>query len=602
VPTRQNPLTGTPAPSLDWSRDRTPASTKFDDIYFSVDGGLEESQNIFLKANNLPERWMECEIFCIGELGFGSGLNFLACWDLWQQTAPSHARLHFISIEAYPWTAEELKQALQHFPDLSEFSDQLIAQWPGQVKGLHRLHFDNISLTLMHMDVDEALNQYDGPGIDAWFLDGFSPEKNPKMWSPAIFSSLARLSADGATIGTFTVAGHVRRGLQDAGFTVVRKPGFSRKRHRLEAHYKAVHDFEGPPKKGVSPIIIGLGIGGASIAKAFARRGIKPMLIEPAPDLSNAASGNPAALVMPRLDLQDRPESRFFLNAYLYATRTYDQDGHVLQTGAVQLAKSEDEQKRFEKVAAQSALPQTEMQLILKEDAEKFLGLPIDPPFSGLKFLRAQTIDPIATINLFTKACERIEARISKIINQEGEWVVSDDKNNEIARSPHVFVTAGADILQISGLDNLPVRFTRGQISWGTTDTIPDQPVTFGGYAMKYKNGIMLGATHDHVDAGQSGCIRVEDDQQNIDKFETLTGQKIDLLKPKSRAGIRVTTKDTLPISTQLNPGLFVMTGLGSRGFMMAPLLGEALVCQALGEISPLTIDTKMRFGTREKT
>lgn len=598
----QKPLTGTLAPALDWSRDGTPASNDFDDIYFSVDGGLEETQNVFLKANNLPQRWMERETFYIGELGFGSGLNFLACWALWQSTASHNSRLHFISIEAYPWRADDLEQALRHFPELSEYSDELITQWPGQVKGVHRLHFGHVSLTLMHMDVDAALAQYDGPRIDAWFLDGFSPAKNPQMWSSSIFKSLASLSANGATIGTFTGAGHVKRGLQEAGFDVERKTGFGRKRHRLEAQYSSHNEKNEPSKTVTPPIIIGSGIAGASIAKAFSRRGIKPVLIDPAPDLSNAASGNLAALVMPRLDLQDRPESRFFLNAFLYATRVYQQGGHVLQTGAVQLAKSEDEQARFEKVSAQSALSTFDMHLITKDEAEQFLDLQINPPYSGLKFPRAQTIDPLATIKLFTRMCKMKQARVSKIDLQDSEWVVMDENNQEIARSAQVFVTAGADILELAGLDKLPVRFTRGQISWGDCDTVPNQPVTFGGYALKHRGGIMLGATHDHVSAGQTGITRPEDDQENIEKFEALTGRKISSAKMKSRAGIRVTTKDTLPISAQLKPGLFVMTGLGSRGFMMAPLLGEALVCEALGELLPLTLDTKMRFGTREKT
>ena len=596
----QNPLTATLKPALDWSRDTAPASTDFDDIYYSVDGGLEETRNIFLKGNHLPTRWLNRETFCIGELGFGSGLNFLACWQLWQATASTNSHLHFISIEAYPWSADDLEQALNYFPEVSEFASDLMAQWPGQVKGLHRLHFGNVHLTLMHMDVKAALDQYDGPGFDAWFLDGFSPAKNPEMWSDEIFKSIARLSADGATIGTFTVAGEVRRGLQTAGFDVERKKGFARKRHRLEAHITK----ESPTRPKIStdaPVIIGSGIAGASIAKAFVRRGITPIVIEPAPELSNAASGNPVALVMPRLDLQDRPESRFFLNAYLYATRVYAQDGHVMQTGAMQLANSSDEQSRFEKVAAQSALSPIDMRLISKDDAEQYLGLPIAPSFSGLEFSRAQAIDPIATIKSFTNSGDKKQATVSKIVRQTDEWLVLDSENLEIARSSHIFVTAGADILALSELETLSVRFTRGQISWGASDITPAQPVTFGGYAVKYKDGVMLGATHDHVEAGQSGMTRREDDQKNIDSFEALTGQKISIKNLKSRAGVRVTTKDTLPISVQLKPGLFVMTGLGSRGFMMAPLLGEALVCEALGEPSPLTLETKMRFGTREK-
>jgi len=413
--TPQNPLTGTPPPALDWSRDHTPASHTFDYIYFSVDGGLEETQNIFLKANAFPDRWMDKHVFNICELGFGSGLNFLACWDLWAKSAPKSHRLHFISVEAFPWSIDDLHNALQHIPTLSHLAEQLIINWPDQVKGVHRLHFDNITLTLMHMDVRDALAQYDGPGIDAWFLDGFSPAKNPDMWSSEIFEHLARLSADGATVGTFTVAGDVRRGLQNAGFEVEKKPGFGRKRHRLQARYIAKTPRPPSAKLSSRPIIIGSGIAGASIAHAFSHRDIPPIVIDPSLDLSNAASGNPAALVMPRLDLQDRPESRFFLNAYLYATRAYSNAGQVLQTGAVHLAKSEDEHTRFEKIAAQSALSAMDMRLVSKDEAELFLGQTIAPPFKGLLFERAQTIDPKATIESFTKEAKTMQDQVSEI-------------------------------------------------------------------------------------------------------------------------------------------------------------------------------------------
>ncbi|NNC38180.1 MAG: FAD-dependent oxidoreductase [Acidimicrobiales bacterium] len=597
----QNPLTGTPAPALDWSRDGTPASTSFDDIYFSVDGGLEETENVFLKGNDLPNRWLGCETFCIGELGFGSGLNFLACWNLWQDTARPDARLHFISIEAYPWSADDLRKALNHFPELADYAEPLINQWPGQVKGMHRLHFGKVNLTLIHMDVERALAQYQGPDIDAWFLDGFSPAKNPDMWSPAVLEALGKLSADSATIGTFTVAGDVRRGLQKAGFAVERKPGFGRKRHRLEARYIKTAKEKPDHVIDSAPIIIGAGIAGASIAHAFSRRGINPVLIDPAPDLSNAASGNPAALVMPRLDLQDRPESRFFLNAYLYAVQLYEKDGDTLQTGAVHLAKSSDEQNRFEKIAAQAALPASDMQLISKEEVEQYLNLTITPPYSGLKFPHALTIDPLETITSFTAKCTKICKKATNIVRKGNDWTVLDDNEDELARSSVIFITSGADLKAISGINELPVRFTRGQIVWGESEVVPGQPITYGGYALKYANGLMLGATHEHVECGQLTDVRTEDDDENIKNFEALTGQSVPLSQTKSRAAVRVTTKDTLPISTEIEPGLFVMTGLGSRGFMMAPLLGEALVCEVLGEPLPITRLTKMRFGTREK-
>jgi tRNA 5-methylaminomethyl-2-thiouridine biosynthesis bifunctional protein len=595
----QNPLTQTPAPALDWSRDEAPASSEFGDIYFSVDGGLEETNEVFLKGCQLPEKWETRDVFVIGELGFGSGLNFLTVWDKWRQTAGKDARLHFISIEAFPWQAEDLKRALCKFPSLKPLADQLIAQWPGRVKGVHRLHFDNVYLTLYHMQAERALAAMDAC-VDAWFLDGFSPSKNPDMWTQSIFDKLAKRSRPGATLATFTVAGAVRRSLEQAGFDVSKQPGFGRKRERLQASIKGISNIVEPSKPTHAPIIIGSGIAGASLARAFQRRGVNPTIIDPDPGLQSAASGNPAALVMPRLDLQDRPESRFFLSAFQYATREYAQTAFVTQTGALHLAKSEDEFKRFEKLAHQSPLPSAEMQLVSKDQAAEYLQINHAHPFGGLYFPHAQTINPKAVINAWTKDAQMIDACVAKIEKSDLGWACLNNRDEIIAVAEAVFVTAGAEVLALNVTDELPVRFTRGQISWHGDVPAPACPVTFGGYAMAYEDGVLLGATHDHVGPGQTDETNADDDSQNRLLYETMIGDQLPPSDWQSRASVRVTTKDTLPISNQLLEGLFVMSGLGARGFMMAPLLGEALVCEALDEPAPLCLETKMRFGARE--
>ena len=321
------PLTQCEAPQLDWSRPGTPAATDFGDIYFSVDGGLEEAETVFLKACGLPAAWQNRRRFVIGELGFGSGLNFLAAWRMWDSTKPNAGRLHFISIEKYPFDAQQLKRALSAWPELETYSSQLIENWPSRVKGFHRLHFGDVTLTLIHDDISNALDELDAK-IDAWFLDGFSPAKNPDMWSAEIMQKLAKLSAAGASLGTFTVAGHVRQGLTEAGFQVEKNEGFGRKRHRLEARFPG--ETQDVPAIE-TPTIIGAGIAGASLVRAFARRGIIPNVIHD--PIHKAASHNAAALIKPRLDLQDRPESRFFLASYLYALRVYKD--HFLTEGVI---------------------------------------------------------------------------------------------------------------------------------------------------------------------------------------------------------------------------------------------------------------------------
>jgi len=597
----QNPLTQTPAPTLDWSREGAPASSEYDDIYFSVDGGLAETKAVFLDGCHLPEAWETCEIFNVFELGFGSGLNFLACWELWQKTALPDQKLHFISVEAFPWTKEDLNKALRKFPSLGKIARQLIDIWPGRVKGVHRLHFGPVSLTLFHMPVDEALGSYAGPEINAWFLDGFSPSKNPEMWSQTVFYDMAKISTSKARVGTFTVAGPVRRGLEQAGFSVTKCPGFGRKRERLEAVFNSTKMPARNSNNKFSPIIIGGGIAGAAIAQSFLRRNITPIVIDKEMGLQTAASGNPAAMVMPRLDLQDRPESRFFLSAYLYAVREYNRTGNIMHKGAVHLARSADEALRFEKISQQSPLPVSELQPISTEGAAAKLGIPVAHKFSGLYFPAAVTINPKEIIAAWLAGADQLHASAMQIKKVKDVWQVLDETGELLAQSDSVFMAAGADILQLNAPGKLAVRFTRGQISWGSHHAIPALPVNYSGYALKLNDGILLGATHAHVGTGQSTVTKPEDDDKNNENYAAFTGGNPIQRIWNSRASVRVTTKDTLPISTQLKPGLFLMTGLGSRGFMMAPLLGEALVCQALNEPLPICSKTKMRFGTREK-
>lgn len=590
------PLCAPPKPELDWSRDGTPASNSYDDIYFSVDGGLEETSAVFLQGCGLPQAWQKSGVFTVCELGFGSGLNFLATWALWIESAPDDAHLHFLSIEAYPWTRDDLEKALAHWPALQSLSAQLLAIWPGQVKGLHRLHFGNVTLTLFHMHVETALDTLDAR-INAWFLDGFSPSKNPDMWSTDVFSAMAELSASKARLATFTVAGHVRRGLSEAGFLVEKKPGFGRKRERLEAVYQGEIPQVAPPLIS-APIIIGGGIAGASLARGFLRRGIMPVLIDPEPALESAASGNPAALIMPRLDLQDRPESRFFLSAYLYALSQYCSTASPLQKGVSQIAKSEAEQARFAKLMAQSALPASHMRAVDHGELLSATGLNLKGERSGLYFPHALLIEPKTIIENWTAGCTRIVQRVTQIERNGENWHVLGGDENILARSSHVFLCAGANVKNLHKAD---VRFTRGQICWGPTTDVPSAPLIYSGYAAPHGDGVLLGATHDHVEAGQSNTVHAADRDENITQYADLCGANIAAQNWKSRAAIRVTTKDTLPISREIEDGLYVMTGLGARGFMMAPLLGEYLVCQALGEPSPLCTKTSVRFGAREK-
>jgi tRNA 5-methylaminomethyl-2-thiouridine biosynthesis bifunctional protein len=228
-----------PAPELEWSDDGgSLRAMAFDDVYFSKDGGLDEAHAVFLAGTGLPEVFKNRDCFALCELGFGTGLNVLAVWAAWKKTRSPHAQLHISTIEAFPLARADAARALAHFPELAVEAEQLLAHWPARAYAPQRLWFpgDGFSLTVFTGEAETILSGLIG-SFDAWFLDGFAPARNPEMWTPALFSQIARLSARGARAATFTVAGDVRRGLEAVGFAVEKKPGFGKKRERLEARF-----------------------------------------------------------------------------------------------------------------------------------------------------------------------------------------------------------------------------------------------------------------------------------------------------------------------------------------------------------------------------
>lgn len=546
------PLTRTPAPSLDFSKPGTPSATDFDDIYFSADGGLEEARAVFLTGCGLPERWRDREVFTIAELGFGSGLNFLAAVQAWVKSGAATLpgkRLHYISVEGFPFDAKALQRALSYFPELSEFAAPMIAQWPGPVRGLHRRHFGNVTLTLIHDSVAPALASQEFCA-DAWFLDGFSPAKNEDMWSAAVIADVARLSAPGACVATFTVASDVRRALSDVGFEVAKQPGFGHKRQRLEAIMPGEPMIRARPKL---PTIIGDGIAGASIARAFLRRGLSPTIIADPDHI--AASGNGAALIKPRFDLQDNPASRFFLSSFLYARHAYHDA--IRHEGVLHLHKSAKERARHQRLVDQEVMGLGHMSL---NDEGVYLGssLVIDTEAARQDFLGDLTVTA---------------RRIDTLDALDGP----------------VILASGYGIRTL--LPDAAFRFARGQLSWASGN-VP-RPVTFGGYAIPIKGTLLLGATHDRIEDPEAAFdLSAQDDAKNLSQAQA-QGLSVGPDVQSFRASVRVNSPDTMPrmgrIKTQkAKQDLWVLSGLGSRGFTFAPLLGEALVSAYLGEASPL--------------
>lgn len=223
-------------PDIDWLEDEVPKAAIFDDTYFSRAGGLAETRHVFLAGNDLPERWQGKESFTIAEFGFGTGLNFLTTLKALVETEDlSH--LTFISFELYPMTRDQLARALSAFPELEQETGALVAQWSPS-PGWSKLTFDRADLWLGIGDARQMIGEVGGEDapagpVDAWFLDGFSPAKNPELWDADLLKVAGGITTEGGTFATYTAAGWVRRNLQAAGFTVEKRKGFAGKREMV---------------------------------------------------------------------------------------------------------------------------------------------------------------------------------------------------------------------------------------------------------------------------------------------------------------------------------------------------------------------------------
>ena len=212
-------------------------SSEYGDIFHSVAGAMDQSNHVFIHANRLPERWIESDVTIL-ETGFGLGSNFLNVWTHWNQTSHDHC-VHMISVEKHPLSHSDLLQAHQAHPDLQLPLKQLLEQYPGQVPGIFDLSWpeEKMKLTLVHGDIQDALDYLnsDQLWVDAVFLDGFSPAKNPQMWSVEVFEKIKKLCNANTSLSTWTVSSMVKSNLQTAGFQVQKVPGFAMKREMLLA-------------------------------------------------------------------------------------------------------------------------------------------------------------------------------------------------------------------------------------------------------------------------------------------------------------------------------------------------------------------------------
>ena len=544
---------------LDWSAASGPRAADYGDVYFSAEDGLEETRAVFLDGCGLPGAWQGRRRFTVGELGFGTGLNALALWQLWRETRPAGAWLDFVSVEKHPISREDAARAFAAWPALAPLSERLLAQWPSRLKGAHRMIFpaDGFAITVFHDEASAALANMD-IRADAWFLDGFAPAKNGAMWSQDVLDRIGQLSAPGARIGTFTVAGAVRRGLEAAGFQVAKRPGFGRKRERLEAVFPGA--VEADPGRPGRIAIIGAGIAGASLARALTARGCAVEVVDRAGP-AGGASGAPAGLLTPRLERADRPHVRATLAAFEFARRAYAGFEGFHPGGVVRLAKDEREAERFAGLA--DLLPHA-----------------LSLEGAALVMHEAARIEPARIVAQMLGDVPVRSADIAALAEQGDAVVLTDAAGAEITRADIVVDARGAG----SAVDFPDISPSAGQVAV-FSGTPPARPVTWGGYACAAPGGVLVGATHvKGAEAGpQAPAVAgfradIADCLPDIALGEVVAGWR----------GVRASTPDRLPVAGALGPRHVILSGLGSRGFAHAPLLAEDLASRLCGHAPAL--------------
>ncbi len=569
-----------PDSPLDWTDDGQPRSRLFGDVYFSAQDGLAETRAVFLDGCGFPDAWADRRRFVVGELGFGTGLNIAALLDRWRRTRPPGGILQIFSIEAYPISADEAARALGRWPELAGITAPLIARWPGRAPGRHRVDFPEFGaiLDLAVMEATDALAGWDGRA-DAWFLDGFSPALNPQMWTDEVLALVAARSAPGARAATFTVAGQVRRGLAAAGFTVEKQPGFGRKRERLEA--RSPGEPRDPPPLRVA--IVGAGVAGAAAARAVRALGGEALVIEAARP-GAGGSGNPSALVTPRLDAGLGEAARLFAQAFGRATDLYDGiPGAVIARGVLQLASGARDRDRFARIAASDIFEPDALDLLTTGKTAARLGE--DAP-AALDQTGALAVDPAAILAAWTG--EVLTARVAALSSDGDGWRLLEAGGAEIVRADAVILASALDASALA--PELPLGPVRGQASWTAGgETAP--AAAWGGYLLPTRDGLLFGATHDR---GDVGCdVREADhlrNRQTLAAALPALAARLEGAELSGRASVRAVTPDRLPLAgaTAL-PGVYALTGFGSRGFSLAPLLAEHVAALALEAPSPVT-------------
>lgn len=658
------------SPELSFQQDGTPYSKQFNDIYFDSESGYQQSEQVFLYGNNVSNRLKQAKgCFTIAETGFGTGLNFLLTLQVYQKLLleighEKCPRLKFISVEKFPLTKAQLVKSLQALPQLSFFADLLLAQYPKlKVASKHNedftlQFFDNqVTLQIMVNDATVALSGINSPKkglVDAWYLDGFSPAKNPEMWSEALFEQIGRLSKAQASIATFTVAGFVKRQMQKVGFRTQKKTYIGNKEEMLTGVYQQNpksnkgYQLRSTITKPQHVSIIGGGIASACAALALTKKGIKVTLYCKDNSLAQGASSNAIGALYPLLHQQADDISLFYQQAFWRAKDVYnnviEQGFHFPHQwcGLLEVAYKESLIKRQKKFAE---LNTWTVNLIHSVDACKASELAdIDLAFGGLFMPHAGWLSPqdaVKKIINMAKASGRLRVENNALVSEiqkikTGSSTNSHQKNWRLITSKGEFdagvvvFCGGAELIGFDWVKQLPFSSVQGQVTSMKTNENIDKLSTVichkGYLTPSHKNVHCIGATFN------KDCTRTtakpEEDKFNMDMLATCLPELSKEIKwttediTQSKSRLRCMTPDHMPmvgpmpdISKHIDTyshlskdknwkynkvapvidNLYVMMGFGARGLCSAPLAADILTADLCG--TPYPVNNDMLFN-----
>ncbi len=535
------------------------------------------------------------------------GLNFLCAWQLFDEQAAPGTSLDFFSVEKHPLDGTELAAALALWPELHLYADELIARWRRRVPGWNRWDFSGgrVRLTLVIGDVAEALPEIVG-GIDAWFLDGFSPARNPEMWAQPVFENIVRASRPGTTFATYTCAGWIRRNLEQTGFQVDKLPGFGRKREMLRGRLPGSPAIHPARSTSATAIVIGGGVAGCAVSSALATRGFSVTLLERAPALAKAASGNPRGILHARLSAGMNLLQHFVLASYGHALALLDEKLPVdniarAECGELQLAFSPEETLRIDKLAALN-WPSHLLQRVDAAEASNLAG--VEMAHGGLWFPAGGWLAPpqmCAALAANQAIVQHTGYRAESLTAVDAGWRVEGKNEYERASAYEaqvVVVCTGYQVKSFSALANLPLTPVRGQITM--VPAMPDSKnlravVCANGYLAPSVSGLhMIGATHGFND--ESVDLRTDDHAANLSRLTEISPSlaramninSLDVSQLNGRASIRASVPGAMPLVGELLPGLYTSLGHGTRGLLTAGLSGELIAAAACGQLLPL--------------